>query len=388
MSNNQRDSELSHAISNIPISPVKLESIDFSDYNEISLSELSSFGITVSTIISSFLANSSLNATLNNGTFYKAVLSNGSPTSLQYACKNGVGLSSGVCINGKLASAHFIPAEIPSLTAATACIAFIALTVICITQKLDAIQETQQEILNFLKTEQKSRLEGNVKFLSDIYANYKFNWNNSTYKNSAHIKVFDIMQSSEQEILFSQRQIAFILKKKSQNPKQQLKTIQTEFKNYQLALFLYGFSSFFEIVLSENFSEKYLTAIETKLNEYSYKYHELYTICFDWLQELSLSSISSSALGILSDISSNLGNVIAKIPVISKSQIDENLIDAGLKLDQSKNEITTSLMKEFIGNKNSCINSFSSAVKNIKTFYSKSVEVVFDDANIYYRINT
>ena len=198
MSNNQRDSELSHAISNIPISPIELETIDFSDYNKISLSELSSFGIAASTILSSFFANSSLITPLSHGTFYQAVLSNGTPTYLQYACKNGVGYSSGLYKDGMLTSAHFVPVETASLTAATSFISFITLTVICITQKLDAIQETQQEILNFLKNEQKSRLEGNVKFLSDIYANYKFNWNNSTYKNSAHIKVFDIMQSSEQ----------------------------------------------------------------------------------------------------------------------------------------------------------------------------------------------
>jgi hypothetical protein len=51
-----------------------------------------------------------------------------------------------------------------------------------IDRKLDSIQETQQEILEFLEQKEKSRLKGNLNVLADVLNNYKYNWNNEKYK--------------------------------------------------------------------------------------------------------------------------------------------------------------------------------------------------------------
>jgi len=75
-------------------------------------------------------------------------------------------------------------------------------------KKLDAIQELQQEMMDFLVQKERAELRGNLIFLSDILNNYRFNWNNDMYKNSNHIKVLDIRQTAEQKILFYRDQIS------------------------------------------------------------------------------------------------------------------------------------------------------------------------------------
>jgi hypothetical protein len=79
---------------------------------------------------------------------------------------------------------------------------FMAAALANIDKKLDSIQETQQEILDFLVQKDKSELKGDLNFLSDVLNNYKYNWNNEKYINSNHIKVLDIKQSAERKIIF------------------------------------------------------------------------------------------------------------------------------------------------------------------------------------------
>lgn len=56
-----------------------------------------------------------------------------------------------------------------------------------IEKKLNTIQETQKEILEFLKEKERATLQGNFNVLSDIMGNFKYNWDNDTYKTNKHL---------------------------------------------------------------------------------------------------------------------------------------------------------------------------------------------------------
>ena len=145
-----------------------------------------------------------------------------------------------------------------------------ALALANIDKKLDDIKEMQKEILNFLVMKEKSDLRGDLNFLADVLNNYKYNWNNEKYKNSNHIKVLDIRQAAERKILFYRERITTKIQSKSifhidQDVKKQLDQIQSEFKDYQLALYLFSFSSFLEVMLLENFDSAYLDGISQKI---------------------------------------------------------------------------------------------------------------------------
>ena len=75
-----------------------------------------------------------------------------------------------------------------------------AAALMSIEKRLGDIQETQQEILDFLQASKKAEQRGNLTFLADILNNYKYNWNNAMYKSNMHLKVQDIKQKSEENI--------------------------------------------------------------------------------------------------------------------------------------------------------------------------------------------
>ena len=220
---------------------------------------------------------------------------------------------------------------------------FVAATIINIDKKLDTIQETQKDMLDFIVQKDKSNLSADLDFLMDIYNNYKYNWNDENYKKVNHQKASDIRQSANRKIDLQREQIKKCISKKvflhgDQDVKKQLNQVQDEFQDYQLALYLYGFSYFLEILLQGNFGAAYLKAVSEKIEEKSYQYRDLYSMVYAQIESYTNSSLQSKFVGGLSAMNSTAGKVIAKIPIISKSQIDETLIETGKKLDKYKNK--------------------------------------------------
>ncbi len=265
---------------------------------------------------------------------------------------------------------------------------FMAAALANIDKKLDAIQEMQQEMMDFLVQKEKADLKGNLIFLYDLFNNYKYNWNNEMYKNSNHIKVLDIRQEAEKKIAFYREQIIAKVNKKSfihsdQTVNKQLQAVQDQFKDYQLALYLLGFSSFLEVMLLGNFDADYLTGISKKLEDYSLKYRELYTKCFVEIEGYSSTSVQSSVLKGLSKASSSVGKFVEKIPVISKGQADEALIAAGDKLEEINSGKLKKQMKLLIEHQSNFVRPFIENIDTINELNNKSVQLVVDKENLY-----
>ncbi|MGB4587714.1 MAG: hypothetical protein WBI17_00600 [Clostridiaceae bacterium] len=267
-------------------------------------------------------------------------------------------------------------------------ILFMAATLATIDKKLDAIQELQQELLDFLVQKERSELRGDLNFLADILNNYKFNWDSEKFKNSNHVKVLDIRQAAERKIDFYRERIALKINKKAffhidQEVKKQLENIQLEFKDYELALYLYSFSTFLEVMLLENFDSVYLNRITNKIEDYSFKYRELYTSCYDQIEGYAKSSIQSHLLNGLATVNRVAGESIAKVPVISKSQIVETLIETGDKLGKFGSTRLKQTMKHLIGKQSSCVRPFIENIKAVDKLYNQPVELLFDKENLY-----
>ena len=84
-------------------------------------------------------------------------------------------------------------------------------------------------------------------------------------------------------------------------------------------------------MLQENFDSEYLSAISQKIEEMAFQYRELYTMAYSQIERLSKSSLQAHLFGGASAINRVTGETIAKIPGISKSKIDETLIETGEK---------------------------------------------------------
>lgn len=235
---------------------------------------------------------------------------------------------------------------------------------------------------------EEAKLKGNINVLADILNNYKFNWDNDKYKDHKHILVQDIKREAEQSIILYHEQLERTLNKKtlfhsSQEIKAALNKTVTRLNDYQLALYIFSFSSFLEIMLLENFDTNYLNSIINKIQEYSGDYAALYNICTEKLEKNSKASLEGYAIKGLSKISNGVGKIVEKIPVISKSQLDENLIKAGKNLLEVNTNRTQSIMQVLADSQTDYISSFMENIHTIDALYNQPMHLMFDSENIY-----
>ncbi|MBR5617717.1 MAG: hypothetical protein IKW50_05985 [Oscillospiraceae bacterium] len=267
---------------------------------------------------------------------------------------------------------------------------FMAAALMSIEKKLDTIQETQEEILDYLEVKERAKLQGNLNTLGEVMTNFKYNWDNQTYKNNKHILVQQIKKDSEESIVLYRDQIAKKLKKRSfihsdHDVKGTLQKLETQFKDYQLALYLYSYSTFLEVMLLGNFGKGYLDSAEQRITEYSLQYRTLYTECYNLMEDYSKSSIQAGVLTGLAVASKFMGEAIAKVPVISNSQLDENLIEAGYRLDKHGSRRATVALEGLAQSRMSVTLPFIENIRAVNDLYNKPVIYLFDGNNMYVR---
>lgn len=263
-----------------------------------------------------------------------------------------------------------------------------AVVFMAVEKKLDAIHEAQKEILAFLELKEEAKLKGNLNALADVLNNYKFNWDNDKYKDHKHILVQDIKREAEQSIILYREQLTKALSKKalfhgSQEVKARLNKTMTRLNDYQLALYTFSFSSFLEVMLLENFDTNYLNSIASKIKKYSGDYTALYEKCAQKTEKDSKASLEGYALKGLSKLSSGAGKIVEKIPVISKSQLDENLLKAGGILQDVDTNRTQNIMQILADSQTDYITSFVENIHTIDNLYNQSMQLMFDSENIY-----
>ena len=85
----------------------------------------------------------------------------------------------------------------------------------------------------------------------------------------------------------------------------------------------------------------------------------------------------------ISKVTGGAGKVVEKIPVINKSQIDENLIKAGdwiANVNEDRIEKSSKLLTD---SKVNLIRPFVENIETIDIIYNKPHQLVFDTDNIY-----
>lgn len=71
------------------------------------------------------------------------------------------------------------------------------------------------------------------------------------------------------------------------------------------------------------------------------------------------------------------------MPVISKSQIDEKLLEAGSKLEKYNTDRTQNIMQLFVNKDSSIVSPFIDSINTINYLHNNQIEILFDNENIY-----
>ena len=208
----------------------------------------------------------------------------------------------------------------------------IAAALMSVNMKLNDIKQFQNRIMEFLEQKEQAKLEGNLSYLADILNNYKLNWNNERYISTNHIKVSDIKQEAEQSINLFKKQVevfledetAFHSTKKTNNT---LNNLLSQMTDYRLSIYLYGFSSYVEILFLSNFESAYLQNIADKISNYSLEYRVIFTELYAAFEKYANTSLRSIASRGVSGITKGLGIAADKIPKVKETQLGEKLRD-------------------------------------------------------------
>lgn len=265
---------------------------------------------------------------------------------------------------------------------------FMAAALSQINKKLDAIQETQEEMFEYMRQKDKAALRGNLETLADILNGYRYNWDNDTWRENAHMKVVDIKQESNKDILHLRSQITGKLNKKGLVEvrfivDKRMEEVLDRLKEYQIAVYDYAFASFLEPLLSENFREDYLSAIADKISNQSLRYRELYTICYNVFESNTKGSVDAMLLGGLSFAGKKLGEAVAATPIGGRTRIDGALEDVGDAIGEFNGAQSKLLVERLRQVKSPNVLPFKESIDSINRLYNKPMQLLADKDNIY-----
>lgn len=259
-----------------------------------------------------------------------------------------------------------------------------------INKKLDAIEETQREILAFLEQKERAELTGNLNFLSDIVNNYKYNWENEQYKNHNHIKVLDIKQEAEKSIALFRSRINGMFNKRgfvylNRDVNKKLNNLYSCFGDYQFAVYLYAFSSYVEVLLLGNFEQNYIARVKDKIEKYSLDYREMYSGNAERLDSFSKNSVESFAMRGLAEASKFMGETVKKIPVVNETRLDKSLFNAGGFFRNAEGQNNKRNTERFVVRKQVDVDPFVENLTTISRLYNEPVIMYADSENVYFR---
>ena len=198
----------------------------------------------------------------------------------------------------------------------------------------------------------------------------------------------DIRQSAIHSLELYRSQIQKHMERRSIMPsdrdvKKQLEQLLDEMQDYRLALYLYGFACLVEVLLQENFKAQYLASIARSINDKALEYRDLYTNVYTRVEERAKSTLQSKALEALSAVSRAAGKTVEKVPVISKSQLDENLISAGEVLGERSENRADSALGWLTQYSSDCVRPFVEQIRAIDRVYNSPIDILFDSENVY-----
>ena len=314
--------------------------------------------------------------------------------SILYSFKDGSGLTGGYYDAAKgFAQARFHVVEGDIATSVTQvpydpASLFLAAAIAQINQKLDSIQESVDEMFEYMRQRDKANMRGNLKTLTDILNSYGLYYDNAIEMTNAHMKVVDIKQSSEQDMEFFRSQAQTGLGKKGfievrDGVGKRLDKVLDYLKDCQLATYIHAFSLFLEPMLTQNFKPAKLADAAAKIEADSLAYRELYTECYNALEAGTVDTVDATLLGGLASAGKLLGHAIAKTPVGDHTLIDEALEGAGEGIGRFNDRQSEKLIEKLHQAKTPDVAPFRQSVMEIDTLYNCPTQIAVDAENVY-----
>lgn len=264
----------------------------------------------------------------------------------------------------------------------------VAVALMTIEKKLDGIQKSVEEVLQFLKQEKQSRQRGNLNMLAEIMEDCKRNCQNEKFCSSRLNEVMSIKTASFQDIDFYQNQIAAELQKQkglhgAKESQSLVDAVAYQFAEYQLACHIYAFSSFLDIMLQRNFDTATIESATDKMLAMANRYEALYTDCHAQIAKYQRSSIEAQLIGGIGIATKGLGKAIASVPIIREGPVDEALISAGESIGRFNRDTARKKLQVFEVLEDNRMAPFIDNLQSVKLVCNTENAMITDGVNLY-----
>lgn len=384
---NEKQELVFQLINNEYVQPYFKDDIELSKLSKVSLGDITMLGAAFAPLAqvmsSSGAAASELIKQFGTTNLYAATNAAGTPIQLTTTANGEVGRFIGSYVkDGKTGQSRFTPVSMDDLAknkiVFDPATALMAAELMYIAHEIKVVKQQQEDMFSYILLEKRAELEGSLSFLIKVMNDYKDNYKNEIYKTSMHIKVLDIKQQAEQAITASRKHIESFFKKK----KDDFNRLASHYQSYQIALYLYAFSSFTEIVVLENFNPEYLNKVYNRIEELSNDYRTMYTDGYNYISGKYESTPQAVILGIGSKVGKKIGEGIAKTKVGDKTQIDEKIIGSSEKLNDIKESTISKQLNEFCNYKDTRVQSFTELIFALSEIFNNKA-IMFDSENLY-----
>lgn len=257
-----------------------------------------------------------------------------------------------------------------------------------INQKLDGIQDSIDRMFGYLRTKDKAADLAALDSLKAVLDEYRYNLDNAQFKRLKLALVQDVNSHAQKRIRELQARLSEashkkgLLELRGQTADATAAALD-DLKDYQLAVYLYSFSSFLGVMLLENYDEGYLAMKAEDIREKAHEYRKAYTACFDAIESRNRQTLDSYVLGGISAGLSGLGHLVEMTIFADATDIDEALADAAhgiVDFNEEENDRLTNLLTQA---KDPGTRPFAAGIDTVNRVYNRPYQVLTDGENVY-----
>lgn len=366
---------------------------ELSLFTMVSLSDLAELGQSFADLASSLSSPIESKVTISGKDLFRATIPNGA----HLANAKGGGYRGSAVVDGKGVVGQAVFQDAGDLTATISTKVpvdpttfALGLAVASINERLGQIEETQQEMFDYIKNKDQAELESGFRSLKELMDEYRHNWDNPSFKEAKLILVQDIKQDASKQIVQHRLEATNRLKKRQlvrvdQNVQEQLEGTLEEILRYRSSVFLYSFSSLFEVLLHENYDERYLETVADHVEQHYIDYLKTYTSCYNRFEHMAGTTVQSIMLQGLSAAGKTAGRAIAKMPFGDRLPVDGGLEKVGDLLGYANQDKNDKLLGMLLSAKDCDVKPFTESIRNVSLLLNKPIELISDGESLYYR---
>ena len=264
----------------------------------------------------------------------------------------------------------------------------VAVALMEINKKLDGIQSSIDEVLRFLETDKQAKQRGNLGILAEIMEDFKRKGNDADFCKSRNHTVQEIQRDARQDIEFYKTRIETAVKEKKtfhsqKDVREYVGSITTNFAEYQLACYLYAYSTFLDTVLRKDFEEESIGSCRSKIIRIAEDYDALFRECRAQIASYQRSSVGNKVVGGIGKTAGTLGKAIRSIPVIEKGSMDELLLNAGDVLRDVNKDTVKAQVNNLEILENNRMGDFLNGIGVVGALCNRKSAMITDGMNLY-----